>query len=160
MIEIISLYISIKYKINPNDSLVRLFGETFVKNNKGICNIIYKKNKYELVEFFDLTDYSHNMLEIKLIGIKYVRNIKGLFGGCTSLYSLPDISERKTGKVTDMSYMFYGCKNLNSFQNSSKEKIISNFDEINEFLESNIKNPENKKNQKEYPIQKSKKNIL
>ena len=32
--------ISIKYKRNPNDNIVRLFGEAFVKNNKEICNII------------------------------------------------------------------------------------------------------------------------
>ena len=151
--------ISIKYKINQNDSIIRLFGETFVKNNKGICKIIYKNNIYELVEFFDLTDYSHGILEIKLFGIKYVRNMRGLFDGCTSLYSLPDISEWKTGNVTDMSYMFYGCRNLYSFQNNSKDKIISNFEEIDEFLESNIKNPENKENQIKYPIQKSIKKI-
>ena len=151
--------ISIKYKINPNDTKVRLFGETFVKNNKKICNIIYKKDKYELLEFFDLISSSHNILEIKLVGIKKVRNMRGIFEGCISLYSLPDISEWKTGNVIDMSFMFYGCRNLFSFQNSSKENIISNFSVINELVESYIKIPQNKKNHFAYQNKDSKKEI-
>ena len=32
-----------------------------------------------------------------------------MFNGCTSLYSLPDISQWNTNNVTDMNNMFYGC---------------------------------------------------
>ena len=36
-----------------------------------------------------------------------------MFSDCTSLESL-DVRNFDTSKVTDMSYMFYGCKNLNT----------------------------------------------
>ena len=37
-----------------------------------------------------------------------------MFSGCSSLLCLPDISKWNTNNVTEMSSMFYGCKeNLN-----------------------------------------------
>ena len=35
-----------------------------------------------------------------------------MFDNCTSLLSLPDISEWNTKNVTNMSYMFYNCNKL------------------------------------------------
>ena len=32
-----------------------------------------------------------------------------MFGGCSSLLSLPDISKWNTDNITNMSYMFSGC---------------------------------------------------
>ena len=42
--------ISIKYKINKNEKIIRIFGETFVRNNKEFCKIFYKNKKYDLFE--------------------------------------------------------------------------------------------------------------
>ena len=35
-----------------------------------------------------------------------------MFGGCSSLISLPDISNWNTNNATDISYMFSGCSNI------------------------------------------------
>ena len=43
-----------------------------------------------------------------------------MFGRCSSLNSLPNISNWNTANVTDMSYMFYGCSSLISLPDISK----------------------------------------
>jgi len=42
-----------------------------------------------------------------------------MFCGCSSLSSLPNISNWNTDKVTNMSYMFYECSSLTSLPNIS-----------------------------------------
>ena len=42
-----------------------------------------------------------------------------IFYGCSSLSSLPDISNWNTNNVTDMSYMFDGCNSLTSLPDIS-----------------------------------------
>ena len=42
----------------------------------------------------------------------YVKNMYGMFGGCESLSSLPDISKWNTYNVTDMDVMFYLSSNM------------------------------------------------
>ncbi len=44
---------------------------------------------------------------------------------CESLKSIPDISNWKTNKVTNMSYMFFNCKSLKSLPDISKWPISS-----------------------------------
>ena len=66
--------ISIIYKISDDDfksKKLEIFGENFIKNNKGICNILYQGKSYELTQYFDLSNYIENntLLEIKLKGI-------------------------------------------------------------------------------------------
>jgi surface protein len=46
--------------------------------------------------------------------------MSGMFSGCGSLESLPDISKWNTSKVTDMSDMFEDCNSLISLPNMSK----------------------------------------
>ena len=41
--------------------------------------------------------------------IKNVTNISGIFGGCKSLSSLPDISKWNTNNIINMSYMLSRC---------------------------------------------------
>ena len=36
----------------------------------------------------------------------------GMFAGCSSLSSLPDISKWNTNNAINMRYMFYGCLNI------------------------------------------------
>ena len=44
----------------------------------------------------------------------------GIFGFCSALKSIPDISKWDTNKVTDMSYMFSGCSSLSGLPDISK----------------------------------------
>ena len=63
-----------------------------------------------------------NMFQEDLFSVKYLSRIKTnnvtnmiyLFSGCKSLKSLPDISKWNTNKVTNMSNLFSGCNTLKS----------------------------------------------
>ena len=50
--------------------------------------------------------------------------MKSLFGGCSSLSSLPDISKWNTNKVINMKSLFGGCSSLLSLPDISKWNII------------------------------------
>ena len=46
--------LSIEYEIKSKETKIRIFGNDFVKNNKGKCFIIYEDKKYELNKYFEL----------------------------------------------------------------------------------------------------------
>ena len=102
--------ITIIYK-NFKENEVRLFGEKFVKNNKDNCKIIINNKILPLKESY-VIDKNDEMLEIKLTGIKNIKNMSYMFFWCQSLSSLPDISKWDTSNVTNMSWMFSWCISL------------------------------------------------
>ena len=57
-----------------------------------------------------------------------VTNMSFMFHGCKSLISLPDISKWKTNNVSNMNLMFYECESLISLPDISKwnTKNVSN----------------------------------
>ena len=115
--------ITIIYK-NKDDK--RIFGESFVKNNKRKCYLIINKKKYDLCENcpLDINKKEENII-IKLIEIKKIENMSYMFSCCKSLLSLPDISNWNTTNVTNMSHMFFECNSLLSLSD------ISNWNTIN-----------------------------
>ena len=102
---------------------IRIFGENFVKNNRDKSKIIIKEKEYDLNEYFNISDYLKNKLSYLTIILKDINDIRDMsymFSNCTSLISLPDISELNTYYVTDMSYMFRNCSSLSSLSDISK----------------------------------------
>ena len=85
--------ISLDYKIKSNETEITIFGYHFVKNNKGKCFIIFEDEKFELIDEFELKNKINIILKIKLIDINNVTNMSYMFNGCKALISLPDISK-------------------------------------------------------------------
>ena len=57
-----------EYKINKEDNMIKIFGKTFVQNNKNKCLIIYRNNILPLKEFIQKTASKYeDKLEILLI---------------------------------------------------------------------------------------------
>ena len=139
---------AIIYNILNKDE-IKIFGSTFVDNNKNKCNIIIDGQKQSLCSYLKLNpnQKKERILQIELQGIqnitnmssmfynckslislpvisvwdtKKVTNMKSMFNGCSSLISLPDISMWNTNNVTDMSYMFCDCSSLSSLPDISK----------------------------------------
>ena len=105
--------ILIKYKIDNNKitSLIIIFGPEFVKNYKDKCKIIIKGEESELFssKFLGKNGLNNDdILEIRLKGIKKITNMREMFSWCSS-FSV-DMSKWNTKNVTDMSFMFSGCK--------------------------------------------------
>ena len=137
--------ITIKYKILPKETKIRIFGKEFVENNSNKCKIQQKEQQYDLQEFFEIKN-GEEKIELIITGINDITDMSNIFSECNSLesidnilkwntnnvtnmscmffncklLSLPDISKLKTRNVTDMSYMFFGCKNVETLPDISK----------------------------------------
>ena len=113
-------YINIVYEISEEDKskskgIFKFFGYQFIKNNRKNCCIEYKNSKYELNEYYKIDKYDNNKkIRIKLKGIKNVIDMTGLFCECTSLKSLPNLTNWDTTKVEYMNVVFSSCSSLKS----------------------------------------------
>ena len=112
--------ITLIYKINNNDKLIKIFDEEFIKNNKNICKIIYKEKEMELKERFDVSAENDKLI-IKLKGINKITNANKMFYECLNLASIPDLAKWNLCKVVEMKDMFKGCH-----QSSIISNIFSN----------------------------------
>ena len=86
--------IEIKYKINNDSKLIKIFGHDFVENNRENCKILYKNKEYDLQSVFNIENIEekdNNILNIKLKGINNITNLSCMFYKCSELLSLPDI---------------------------------------------------------------------
>ena len=93
--------INIIYEIE-DENRIKIFGNTFVNNNKNKCRIIFENKEYDLVEHFNLKKYSnkkYSKLELKLKNINAIQDMSCIFSGCASLISLPDISNWNTSNI-------------------------------------------------------------
>ena len=115
----------IKYKILGKEDKIKIFGDTFVENNKNNFRIsLDDKNELELVSFLDLKKNEkyikiNKTIEIKLIQISEVTNLSMMFQGCRNIISVPDLSTLNTDNVTDISFMFSNCNSLTSLPDLS-----------------------------------------
>ena len=102
--------ITIGYKIGKKNKRVALFGKIFVENNIENCRITIKGKEQKIEEsiFFN----ENGDITIQLKEIKKIKNISYMFYGCTSLVSLPDISNWNMDDVTDIKGMFASCPSL------------------------------------------------
>ena len=119
-----NISIDMKYiPVNNNDKRVRIFGKTFVDNNKDNCLIIDWEREFELTEFFEdiNTDYKNKIpFTFQLKGINNIINMEGMFSHCDTLISLPDISNVDTSNVININGLFAQCNLVLSLPDISK----------------------------------------
>ena len=87
--------------------------ETFYNDNLTLSSIPKNTNSSIYSEINGLNNIKENIF-------KNVTNMSGMFGGCSSLISLPVISKWDTKNVTNMSDMFRVCSSLISLPGISK----------------------------------------
>ena len=81
---------------------------------------------YKFNEITDLSGMFYGCIslisipDISNFDISNVTNISGMFCLCSSLTSLPDISKWNTSNIENISFMFYDCKSLISLPDISK----------------------------------------
>ena len=86
------------YKINNNENKIRIFGKTFVENNKNRCRIIYNNIVFSLQEYLYFSEKfkKGDNLEIILLEFESIYNRKCMFYECNSLkfsYIFPLLSD-------------------------------------------------------------------
>ena len=107
-------------KISQNESnSINIMSENEIsfccKTIKSCSN---KFNKISIIygKLITLTDIS-NILKIK--SKKIINNMSFMFDWCSSLISLPDISNLDTSNINDLSFMFSRCSSLKEFPDIS-----------------------------------------
>ena len=113
--------LNIRYLINNEEKVIRLFDELFVNNNNKNCKLVLYGKEIELTSNLDITKMKidKNILEIKLKETKKITNMSYMFYNCKLLLSLEDFDKWDTSIVTDISYMFQNCLNLESLPDIS-----------------------------------------
>ena len=116
---------SIKSNSNTNDNINS-------NDSINICNDS-KQNKSTISQNNTnfLTGNENFKFNIPLSFYRLI-DMRGMFSGCNSLISLPDISKWNTSNVNDMSGMFSGCYSLISLPDISKWKTNIDKDILNE----------------------------
>ena len=115
--------IVITYKISHGESF-RILGEKFVKNNEGNCKLLINKECYDIFEIIEYDKYdinkADNFITIILTEIKTDKftDLSYMFCGCDLLSSL-DFQSFNTKNVTNMRDMFSGCSSLKALNLSS-----------------------------------------
>ena len=104
--------INMIYTINKHKDNLKIFGEEFVKINKGNCEIILENKEQELQSQISVKDIKKDMIKIKLIGVNKITDMSFIFRDCTNLISCNDMSKWNTLHVQDMHKIFYGCTQL------------------------------------------------
>ena len=100
------------YKNDKISNEMKILGKEFVKNNnnKRKCKLLINNKKYDICEYIEQDKYDINknddLITIILIGIHDIIKANGMFYGCSSLKSLPDIPKWDTKNVLNMSYIF------------------------------------------------------
>ena len=132
---------TIRYKVYEDDINIklRLFGDEFVKNNKNNCVIIIDGKTLELTEHIDINENMRKKeyLEIQLKEINTITNMSHMF--CRGIeendkmlvINISDMYKWDTEYVTDMSYLFCCCDELEkipniSYWNTSNVEDMSN----------------------------------
>ena len=111
--------INIIYKVNKLQEDLKIFGEDFVKINKGRCKLIVDNKEQNLTSHISVKDYLKDKIKIKLQDIHKITDMSYIFNECYNLYSCYDISKWKTTRIKDMHKIFYGCRQLISLPDIS-----------------------------------------
>ena len=130
-----SVTLELEYKAT-NDRYIKLFGSDFVKRNKDKCKIIYNENENDLMEDFKLdNNYIHNdSIKIKLRINNNITDLSHMFYECKELLSIRDLSIDNFN-ITDINKSFDG----NNFNNSSEKADNSNeIDKSETFYNDNL----------------------
>ena len=113
--------ITIKYSIDKEKEIIKIFNQEFVQRNKNIKIIITGKT-IDICDKIKIKDFAKNekSLEIYLKDLNKIRSMYKIFAGCNTLISLPNIYRWDTTNVNDMSWAFADCTSLSGLSDISK----------------------------------------
>ena len=109
-----------------SEEKIRIFGEKFVKENKGKFKIIYENIEYELTEYLEDIDKVHHKEDLVTLKLRFVENnidMSYMFFNCSKLFSiLNNININNLNYTLELKENFYSIKNeqLTTLKNVAK----------------------------------------
>jgi len=118
----------LKYQLDQksNDGYINLFGKKFMENNKNNCLLIINNKLYDIKDMYKYNiqgNKKDNILIVKLIGKNKITDMSYMFYGCKNLISFRIEANWDTINVTNMKSIFHFCKNLKSLDNISELRV-------------------------------------
>ena len=110
---------SLTYKLNYDG---RIFGDKFVENNKSKCIMIINDKKYKLSTHINKEIIKDEIIDIKLKEVKAITDMSCMFFECKNIF---EISIWDTSNITNMSCMFYKCNNLPNISKLDTSNVIN-----------------------------------
>ena len=120
----------IKYFNNLESETINIFGEEFIKENRKNFELIINHKEKELKSIISIAENHLYNQEIKIyikfkkivntkflknntkINTYYIKDLSCMFEGCSTLFSLPDLSKWNTNEVTYINNIFKICSSL------------------------------------------------
>ena len=130
------------YLNKPKSGRIKIFGENFVKNNKGRSLIMYKNNIFELNEYFSIEDIEdENKVEILLIELDDISNKSYMFQDCHLLEEFSSYIENKKESeiITIDEHSLYSNIRINISENNTDTENNSTVADLLIILNKNIK---------------------
>ena len=119
----------LKYYIE-NKKNIKIFGNKFVKENNKKCRIIVNNKGKEIKNYIKIKKKKNLRIKLEIYG--YLINLKEMFKECEAFR---EINKLNTYFVTNMSYIFSGCRTLPSLPDISKWSTNNVNDMNNMFLD-------------------------
>ena len=117
-----------------SEEKIRIFGEKFVKENKGKIKIIYENIEYELTEYLEDIDKEHHQEDLVTLRLRFVENnidMSYMFLNCSKLFSiLNNININNLNDTLELEENFKSIKNeqLTTLKNETKFNSLLNND--------------------------------
>ena len=104
--------LTLEYKVNKNDTKIKLFGEEFVKNNADKCKIIVNNKETKLKCEHIINRKNQNNSDKLMVILKNVNNLKNWKNAfCdTNLFSIPDLNKLNFENIENMEGLFKNCR--------------------------------------------------
>ena len=123
------------FKEESKDKNKRVFGNTFVKNNKNKCKIIVNGHLEELKEFINNKYINNkNLVKIKLISLENIDDLSEMFLNCQYLTKIYYFDKLKIKNITNIKRMFYNCESLKELPDCISKWNINNVKDISEIF--------------------------
>ena len=126
------------YKVNENETHLKILGDKFVEKNKLYGIIIYKNKKIPLVEKIEIKNIKSKELKIYLLFYDIIYNKISMFENCVNLlkFKIPDEEDIKNNFKINNDEIFENDFQLNVFDDLDEtinsenelEKILNNSD--------------------------------
>ena len=122
----------IKLKYENEGGYERIFGKSFVKENKENMELIINGEKKDLIDRYKLEEGDNNII---LIIKKKITNLSYMFDECKSLKNIEELKYLNIFYCTNFSYMFRGCSSLSDIKSLEKWDVSNGNDFSNMFSE-------------------------
>ena len=114
------------YKITKKAKKVKFIGERFIQRYLNKCFLIYKNKKYPLNKEFPLEKIKNQEIKLKIVGLNSISDLSYLFQGCKYLKSFDKLKYELNDEIDIINNQNNNNEITNSTNNNTNNNINNN----------------------------------